>query len=362
MIAWVSLYGVLYFILLIIGLTGLNRHKKKQTNFHENKKIGLDNLTLIIPFRNEENRINQLLQSILQSNQLPNSIIFVDDHSDDNTVKLIESTLTKKVNYTILKSNEKGKKGAIKTGIEKAITSFILTMDADISFDSNYFSEIEKLAAIDMHILPVLMTSNGWHKLFELDVYFVNGLNTIADGLKHPIAASGANLLFKRESYNLYNSYSNHAHILSGDDQFLLADFNRVNLDIQLHSNHSLSALTPVPQTIKELLSQRLRWISKTPLVPDFFAVKIGIIQTVSTVLFLSLVISTLITKEYNLLLIIWFYKSFIDLLLISTYFKNIKKQELLFLTPVYKLILPFYSLLLVILSIFYKPTWKGRK
>ena len=77
-------------------------------------------LTIIIPFRNEENRINNLLSSIENQENLDciEQFIFVDDHSSDCTVEIIRNwTLNKKFKCQILslKSNF-GKKRAIDFG------------------------------------------------------------------------------------------------------------------------------------------------------------------------------------------------------------------------------------------------------
>jgi biofilm PGA synthesis N-glycosyltransferase PgaC len=358
----VAIYTLVYIVFVFIGKTGISRHfQKRQDEMKLRNSISLDNITLIIPFRNEIHRISPLLQSISQSAELPKNIIFVDDHSDDNTHEYIKQHL-RNIPYQLFQNKEKGKKGAIKTGIENSVTPYILTMDADVTFSPSYFSNLNLLAELDMHILPVKMSAKGWKKLFELDVYMINGLNVIADGIKRPIAASGANLLFKREAYHQVNSYSSHSSILSGDDQFLLADFNNSGLTVALQTDSSFVVTTPVPNSIKELVTQRLRWISKTPKVKDSFALKIGSIQLLTSLGFFLLGIWILINTQFLVFVLLILIKSIADIVLVKPYFSGIKKQGLLFLIPVYEILLPFYTLILSIMALLYKPRWKGRK
>lgn len=351
----VLIYCLIYFSLAIVGFIGIFRYLRKQ--YVQEPTISLSEITVIIPFRNEENRILSLLQSLNQAKELPASILFIDDHSSDNTVEIIKNQLT--IPHQIIASSENGKKQAIALGIELAQTEYILTLDADVWFESDYFSKLKQLKSADMHILPVKMSANGWKKLFELDVYMINGINLIATGLKRPIAASGANLLFSKNVYLTSNSLSSHAHIASGDDQFLLADFVKQKKEIQLHGDAKFAVTTDVPTTLKELISQRLRWILKTPKVPDSFALKIGFIQLTTTISFLVLGILTATNPLYFLILL--GIKTMLDSALMACYFRKIGKFNYLFLIPIYEVILPIYTILLAILALFFKPKWKGR-
>lgn len=361
MTTWIITYCLFYLGLLLVGRIGIYRHfRKEEKSFQDNNTISLEEITLVVPFRNEEKRIKPLLDSILNSEELPAAILFVDDNSTDNTVGLIRSYLKKDLSR-ILKSEEHGKKAAIRKGINHAGTPFILTMDADVRFLPDYFSGLKQLKQGDLHIFPVTMSASGWKKLFEMDVYMVNSLNLVANGLFRPIAASGANLLFRKEVFEAVDSYPAHKHILSGDDQFLLADFNKKGKEIHLHPDYHLSVNTPAPASLKELISQRSRWILKTPEVRDSFAIKIGSIQMVTTFLFFGLIIGSLVQQNYLLFFILLAVKTISDFLLAKPYFTGIKKQGLLFLIPVYELILPIYTLFLGSIFLFFKPKWKGR-
>lgn len=355
-------YCALYTILIIFGRIGISRHfrRRRKQQVKEDSGIPLTMISVIIPFRNEEKRIIPLLTSILESDELPARFIFVDDHSTDNTIQQIRSQLS---NYpiTLLTSKGAGKKAALQTGIAHAETAYLLTLDADVAFHPDYFTAVKKLSPADMHILPVQMSSRGWKQLFELDVYMVNSINLAVDGYSRPIAASGANLLFSKSAFEEVGSYLSHAHISSGDDQFLLADFNHAKKNISLHTEAILSVQTPVPESFRELINQRVRWIQKTPAVRDSLALKIGAIQVVMTLLFLILAVWSI--YQYNVLLSILLLGTKIktDHFFVSPYFSSIKKQGLLYWLPVYELLFPFYMLLLAILSLFFQLHWKGR-
>ena len=108
-ITYLLIYALYLLVFLWGGWISLKRKNSKVTR--ENS-IGLDNITVVIPFRNEEKRITPLLESIKYAQSLPAEIIFVDDHSEDNTLSLIERFQNNSI--TILKlERENGKKRAI---------------------------------------------------------------------------------------------------------------------------------------------------------------------------------------------------------------------------------------------------------
>ena len=59
----------------------------------KNARVLLEEITLIIPFRDEAHRLEGLLSSIVSSERQVNSYIFVNDHSSDDSVALIKNKL-----------------------------------------------------------------------------------------------------------------------------------------------------------------------------------------------------------------------------------------------------------------------------
>lgn len=352
-------YCIIYFLVAIAAYVGTQKMQFKNKNLaQELSSIG--EITLIVPFRDEAKRILPLLQSLSASNQLPKEILFVNDHSCDQTIEVITNHL-KINNYRIIHSQKDGKKAAIHAGVEQCLTPYFLTMDADVSFGNDYFDKLFQLAAVDMAILPVKMQSKGGFSLFELDVYLVNVLNCIVAGYYRPIVASGANLLVKKTAYLASNTMEHHAHILSGDDQFLLNDFVQSNKIVAVYTNKKLAVTTPSPASMKDLINQRLRWIQKTPHVNDGLAKQIGIIHLGWMLILSVLVTILLLQSHYSTALFLIISKSAIDAWVSFSYFKSIEKLRYLVLLPLYEMCFPIYTLLLAFISLFYKPMWKQR-
>jgi cellulose synthase/poly-beta-1,6-N-acetylglucosamine synthase-like glycosyltransferase len=354
-------YTSLLFLLLGIGLTF--QWKKERTYLQKGNKLKLAEITVLIPFRNEEKRIAELLESILKSSVLPSKFLFIDDHSSDKSVAKISATL-KDCPFEILTvpAGEFGKKKALRIGIEAVETPFFLTLDADVAFAENYFEQFEKLTPADLYILPAVLISKRWFEhFFEVDLLLVNALNTGLSGLKRPIIASGANLLVRKSAFEQFDCYETHAHIPSGDDIYLLRDFRNAKADVRVCTIPTFQITTETPQSFSEFIHQRLRWVAKTGDVNDHLSTTLALIQLILTIGFFGILTYLIIQFNYYLAGLTFAFKISIDMLLFLPFFYRFNRMTAWWILPIYQLVFPFYNVLILILLPFFKPVWKGR-
>lgn len=358
-----ALYSLMLGLIVVFGLQ-LNLKKEKECIQGIGESITSEDLVVVVPFRNEEERIIGLIESINASTEQPKEFIFVDDHSTDKTKSLIQEYLNTS-NYTIisLPDDRKGKKAAIRFGINQSTSKYVLTLDADVILSKNYFKRVFQLETADLYILPVTMKAKKvLGELYEIDLILVNAINAGLAGLKRPIMASGANLLFRRSLFLEFDTIESHQHISSGDDMYLLRDFRNNNADIRLISNPIVGVETETPQSFKEFLDQRLRWLGKTGNLKDHLSTTLSIVQAALTTLFFVLIFYYLIIGHFEIGLIILAWKTIIDLVLFMPYFNRIKRLKTWIFIPLYELLFPFYTFLIIVLMPLYKPKWKSRE
>lgn len=357
LIVYVSLVGA-------VVLGGFLLHLRKSSKERGSNKISADEITVLIPFRNEAERLDVLLESFVHANKLPGRIVFIDDHSDDNSCDLIKSRL-KGIPFEILSLSDQvgGKKLALREGIKRCNTKYILTFDADISFQPNYFNAIENLDEVDMYVLPAVLKGENLLELFyELDVALANGLNTGLSGWSRPIFCSGANLLYRKDVFLEVDDFDSHAHMASGDDTYLLRDFRKSDKEVRVISDLNLAIHTETPHSFRAFIDQRLRWVGKTTDIGDSLATISALAQFVLAIAFFVGLIVFAIRADWMLFWILFMSKITIDLILFAPYFVQIKRMQSWLLLPLYELLFPFYSILLGILMLTYQPKWKGRK
>ncbi|MFK7783820.1 MAG: glycosyltransferase [Crocinitomicaceae bacterium] len=356
-------YLIVYFLLIGgVVLVGFMLHLRK-TNRPVEVRISREDITVIVPFRNEEKRLDALLSSILNANSLPKKFLFIDDHSEDNSVELIGNRL-ENLPCEILSSPEGtvGKKMALREGIKRCETKYILTFDADVSFEPNYFESIEQLAEADMYVLPAILKGESLLELFyELDVALANALNVGLSGWSRPIFSSGANFLYKREVFNEVDDIESHVHMASGDDTYLLRDFRNKGKVIRVESNLNMAISTETPHSFREFIDQRLRWVGKTTNIGDSLATLFAVWQFLLAIGFFSLLIYSAVTGAWFPFSVLFSAKVGSDLLFFFPYFNRVKRMQSWLLIPIYELLFPLYSLLIGVLMITYRPKWKGR-
>lgn len=358
-------YFTLYFSAVgAVVVLGFSIQKAKERSYIKaSSSISRMDIVVLVPFRNEADRIEVLLNSIRKLESYPKEFIFIDDHSNDASAEIIQSSLGE-IPFRILEmpSGRAGKKEALRFGIEQSVSRYILTWDADVEVKSNYFKELERLEHADMYVLPaVLEGKNGLQRFYEMDVILANAVNVGLAGLKRPVFASGANLLYARDSYLEVENYDTHKHLASGDDTYLLRDFRDARKDVRLISDANYSIRTETPQSLGEFIDQRLRWLGKTGNLNDHLATVTSLFQFLLSMAYAALLILALVNGGWKHFLLIYLLKTIVDIALFAPYFYRIQRFGSILLLPIYELLFLVYNLLLLLLLPFYKPKWKGR-
>lgn len=317
-----------------------------------------ENTTVIIPFKNEGNRISPLLKSINKAAVTHKKtelfshfqFIFIDDHSIDNTAEVILNELNISYQLIRLRSTE-GKKYAIKKGAELADFNRILTLDADVSFDEHYLNLIAITPCEGLTILPVNMTQkkNFISQLNAVEFWFLQRLTFGLSGLKKYALCNGANLLFTKETFNKAITIRRDANIASGDDLYLLKAVNQLQLPVNAFNCISLAVTTPPPISLGELINQRKRWIKKMSDLPSILG---GVFVLISNAFFIYSIYK--LSDQYLFFLIPLGIKIISEIISVDGLGKKM-------VTLVHQIIYPFYLTILLV-SLFGKENnWRDK-
>ncbi len=342
-----------YACLILLFLLGrkLSRQKTKQTTRKQGK------ISVLVPFRNEENNLLSLIESIQKLTSLPDEIIFINDHSTDQSKEVLRN-LT--VPYSLIELREtEGKKSAIAKGVEAAQHEFILTWDADVRVPSDYFERLRQYEWSDLVILPVKMLGPTFVSgFFAMDYQLQTQANVSLSGLYRPISASGANLLFKREVFVEMAKRRKDMTVASGDDQFFLAACRKANKQISVISDRQLLVETTAPNSLVSGMSQRWRWLNKTSKVKDSFATLFGLFALLIQLSYFAFAFYQVALGDWGATIVLILIKGELDAFLATYAFQEQFNTLQVFL---YQLFYPVYILALVFGFFLAKPSWKGR-
>jgi poly-beta-1,6-N-acetyl-D-glucosamine synthase len=158
---------------------------------------------LITPARNEEENIENAIRSVISQTLLPKKWVIVSDGSTDSTDDIVNKYLTEYSWIELVRTNEHGdrqfaaKVHAFNSGYEKVKAlqyNIIGNLDADITFDENYFEFLlNKFAENpDLGVAGTPFVEGDTH----YDYRFTN--------IEH---VSGACQLFRRECFEQIGGY-----------------------------------------------------------------------------------------------------------------------------------------------------------
>lgn len=352
--SWVIVYAI-SLSWIIFGVQRLRMVNKQKPT------MSLDELTVVIPFRNEAKNLPQFIDSVRKQRYQPEQWIFVNDHSTDDFLPLFDALTNFPYRLVHLPEEQRGKKRAIRYGMDHARTNYCLTMDADVTFDKLYIQHMMVLPKADMVILPVEMTgTKWWQSFFILEYLFTVLLNRGTAGWSRPVNCSGANLLVNLESYDEVDDIEEHDHILSGDDMYALRAFRDADKQIEISEKEELTVYTPTPDRFFDVLEQRVRWLGKTGHVNDHLNTFLGIWAVGLHLFYYLLLIIAWYAGVYWVMLLLVLLKTALDISLLRLQFKSWTPQKTIGLL-LFELGYPLYLVLLLGSTLFSQPEWKGR-
>ncbi len=323
-------------------------------------------ITVIIPFYNEEKAIRNLIQSLLQQSLPKESwgVLFINDNSTDETTEVIRKLCDDRINYRIINNNGLGKKAALTSGIENVKEGLIVTTDADCLFTPNWLKTISSFYRKhnpDMIIMPVVMSGDKsfWQQFQSVDFMALQMVGAGAALLDNPILCNGANLAFKKqeEQVKLNDKYA------SGEDMFMLEWMKRKGRDIRYLKSKDVIAKTPGPETVRQLINQRARWISKAGGYSDRSVVLMSILFFGVNIFQLILLIAGVINQAYIVFWLVFFtLKTISDYSLISLGFSFFDKRTLSSCFILMQFVYPLYMLYVSFYGVVFPVKWKRKE
>jgi cellulose synthase/poly-beta-1,6-N-acetylglucosamine synthase-like glycosyltransferase len=316
-------------------------------------------VSVVVACRNEQYNLPRLLESI-SGQEFPPSlleVIIVDDNSSDETFR-IASAFKSPFKLIILKNKGRGKKQALRTGIEASSGELIITTDADCRAGKRWigtivsFYERNRPAII---ICPVKTDpgSGFTGKFMELEFLSLQGVTAGTAALKNAVMCNGANLAFTRETYDKH-SHNLHDEIGSGDDIFLLQSLKKES-DAKIEWIESTDAMvaTESSDSAGMFFVQRKRWISKWPAFNDPFTIILGIATFIAILTQLSLCAASLAgTSWLAITAFVFMLKSIPDYMVLWNTTSRYKRRSLMRWFIPSQLVYPFYVITVVFLSL----------
>ena len=234
-------------------------------------------ISIIIPAYNHQNFIGAAIESALQQSYKNFELIIIDDHSSDQTVKVITQYDDPRLKFSEHATNM-GASDTINEGIQKARGDFVTILNSDDIFLPNRLERLLEIAeqesaefiATDVELIDknglVIRDKNHWW------IEWVDGLRSLYSSSGDIVQAllagnfliSTSNFFIKREVFSRIGLFNNYRY--TSDYEFILrylADsqhhifylFNEKLLKYRLHDHNTIqeSPIAPNQETFQIL-------------------------------------------------------------------------------------------------------------
>lgn len=300
--------------------------------------------SVIIPFRNEKENLDDLLKSLAnQKTQSEYEIIMIDDFSDDGGGEIIKKydfvKLLRRKDFAD-NTDISSKQNALDIGADSAQYDFLVFTDADMVFDDNWLENyrisIEKNNAEFVFGRTEIRIANSFIETVQkaqLDFLFAAAWFFCKIGFD--TSCMGNNFAVSKELYQKIGGQKALGFSII-EDKKLLSEVKRRKVKIFCVENFSANAYTK-PVGTKTFLFQMLRWI-KGAMAESKFLTAVLIFFATGNLLVIPVIVEILF--------------------FIPVYIKNQIKIKYLIILP----LVFFIETIILIPALFLaEPEWKGR-
>lgn len=356
LITHATIVGLWLYHFIRLGATTETNH------VNTTEKVEIEPLTVVVACKNEAHRLEDFMRGLAHQTTSASEIIVVDDNSTDTTL-LVARKLAQQgqIKTSVIVNTGRGKKAAIRTGIQKANTKWVVTTDADVHFPEKWLESMGRCISrhadgtVGAIAGPVRIMHGG---IESIDFAAMMGW-AAATSLKGKTAmASAANLAFRVDLYPIKEHM--HPDIESGDDVFavhaLIENGNKV------YWSHDINSCieTHPAEGLVHWLRQRVRWGAKAKYYNHNVALRTSmwVAFVAASQMFILLLFVTRFASLTEIL-VLWFGRAAIDII----FTKHVTKWYRIRTTAsdwlILSIIYPFQVPAVFIFGLINTPKWK---
>ncbi len=323
-------------------------------------------ISVIVPARNEAKRIEHLLGDLMAQDYPMDrfEVLVVDDGSEDGTQEHVHPSAQPSVRLIHL-TEATGKKAAIESGVSQANGDIILLTDADGRCGPlrlRSVAQVWRATTFDLLLLPIAVRSDNSF-LEELQANEQAGFMAVSIASAragNALIANGANMAFRRSTFQLLDGYDGNRQFASGDDMFLLRKMQVANKTVTCLAVPEVVVHVPAAASWKAFLDQRLRWAGKMRAIGSGGT---SLLTAIALLLPVLLWMCTVAHFVQPVLVIALWSLWLVPIVVITTSINDtVDRKPSPFAVALDLVLFSVYAPVIAVLSLMYKPRWKGRR
>ncbi|MGZ5246514.1 MAG: glycosyltransferase [Flavitalea sp.] len=331
-------------------------------------------ISVIVAARNEEKHLPLLIDSFLSQQYQNFEVIVINDHSTDQTEKILQQITDIRFRYINLSeyltdSITAYKKKAIETGISISKGELIATTDADCIVGPNWLNSIASFyqqTSAQCIAAPVKINpGNSLLGLFQsIDFCTLQGITAAAVSSRTHMMCNGANFIYTRQAFNEVNGFEGIDHIPSGDDMLLMQKiYDKYPENVFYLRSDDAIVTTEAAESWKEFFNQRIRWASKSSDYTDKKILYILMVVYFYNLLFPIIALTMFwYEKGWMMLLLFMAFKVLVEFPFVASVAKFFGLSKLMWYFPFLQPLHIFYTIIAGWLGKFGSYQWKSRK
>ncbi|MDW8331292.1 MAG: glycosyltransferase [Cyclobacteriaceae bacterium] len=364
---WIVIFFFLLWYLMVIALIiGWSRSVKKITNHRV--QAHTFPVSVVVPVRNEEKNLSAILNDLLRQTLKPQEIIVADDHSTDRSVLIARQfqATYPQIKLVSLPHHSAGKKAALQRAIEQSSGELIVTTDADCTMQEQWLENLTQHfhhPSIKMVAGPVLFSGQGFFsQLLNVEQLVLQSVASASFYAGYPLFCSGANLAFRKQTFQEVSGYEGNVHVASGDDVFLMKKIKDLYPDgVHFCASPRCTVTSQLPESFSMILAQRIRWAGKWRALGRGVQLVAGFVFLFHLFIILLPLLAMNWLIALPVLLILVGLKWLLEGILVNRVARHLQVQLPMGYFILAQLVYPVYVLAVGILSFRKKTFWKGR-
>lgn len=315
-------------------------------------------ISVIVCAKNEAESLKQNLPLILKQDYPYFEVIVVNDCSEDDTDMVLAEL---KQNFPHLRTTAivkdrkfiHGKKLAVALGIKGAEFDWLVLTDADCKpLNNKWLLNMQRNFVADNEIV---LGYGGYEpekglldKFVRYDTLFI-AMQYLGLALnKRPYMGVGRNLAYKKELFFKNKGFSQHNHLLSGDDDLFI---NQVanNQNVQVEIAKGSFVLSEPITTWRQWFLQKKRHLTTYPYYKKGSKFLLGL-ELFSRAFFYAMFVVLLIQNEEPYLILgMFFLRLVYQISVVKTVAGRLNEKKLLLISPFLDILLPIFNFFVVV-------------
>jgi cellulose synthase/poly-beta-1,6-N-acetylglucosamine synthase-like glycosyltransferase len=321
-------------------------------------------VSIVITYKNEAPHIASLVKRILsQSYQGDIEVITIDDYSTDGGYELLQDIDDPRLISRQATEDLPGKKRALTEAIGHTRYPFLLMTDGDCLpvsdlWIKNMMTCMEEHTDIVCGYAPHRTADSGlglwqqyetWITAMQYMTYAMSGLGYMA---------VGRNMLVRRSAYDKVKGYTDHAHIIAGDDDMLVQSVVSGD-NIKVCLSPSTFIYSDAKPSLSSYLTQKSRHISVSRHYKLAHKCLLGLFAS-SQLLFWMIAISGLAIYPlfWREIVIVICFKWIVQMISHHKWLQVLHCRDLRYYFPILDMATPLYYIRSGVMSIMRKSRW----